>query len=104
MRSKDLRLKLVEELLQDRERDYQGVAARLRVEQDVPNQNQLKNQLEQIAQRMDDLEQKLQHLRCEIQQDARNVAIRGLLHLFESNRFEPDLLRQTYQVTLAARF
>lgn len=61
-RAKRLELEYKKEALADREQDYRGVAEQLRVEGDVPRQNQLKKQLELIDRDMQQLEQQIQEL------------------------------------------
>jgi hypothetical protein len=61
-RAQQLELERLRIALTDCERDHQGVAAQLRVEQDAPTRHKLELQLQAIVEEMDRIEQQLQGL------------------------------------------
>lgn len=97
--SKDYLLDHYQTSLDDLEQDYKKVKEQLRVEQDGPAQNKLERQIEQLGQRMDQLQQKIRQHQEKQQQQKAQSALAALIGLFANHEDELERVIAAYQQT-----
>lgn len=83
--------------LEDLEKDYKSVQDQLRVELDRPTQNRLERNLEQIGQRMNEWQQKIDKHQADQQLQASQIALDALINILKTHETQLEVLIKAYQ-------